>query len=210
MNRSQLITGLVSIALLTIVASLAQGYLDGRLQDTTSLQSRSSRLDDLPKKFGDWERMSEEDLEPSVQRLLQCYGHANHVYRNVRTGTEVSMALLFGPRGPIAVHTPDICYVSRGTVAVGKREVSQIEGDSKDTFWRIQFRNGKEVEPSLESWYAWSDGGPWIASEHPRFWMTESLYKIQIAGPPGSSNGPSECKDFMQAITPVLRDCLSH
>ena len=125
------------------------------------------------------------------------------VYRNQTTGAMINAALLFGPRGPIAVHTPEICYDSVGTEQTRERQVESIKTDAgTHQLWSVQFSKAPDPEPSIEVWYAWSDGGTWEAKENPRLWMTDKLYKIQIAGPVDPDKRP--CRDFMKAFLPQV------
>ncbi len=207
MSRSRLILGIVFIGILSAITAVAQGYLDGQLENDQQRAELAAKLEELPESFGDWKRLEASDLPKSAAQILQCYGHVNHVYWNSKTGSQVSVAVLLGPRGPIAVHTPDICYQSVGTVPEGSREATYVSDEKEsDRFWRIRFRTDREPKPHLEVWYAWSDGGPWYASENPRFWMTQSLYKIQVAAKPAADGNQSDCQLFLKDFLPILRN----
>src|SRR5690606_36914398 len=131
-------------------------------------------LPQLPEQVGPWVRVGDHELPASAQKQLRCYGYLNREYWNPNTGDRVSVALLFGPRGPIAVHTPEICYSSAGTQPIGTRVVETVDADGETgEFWHIQFSRGDEPLPHLDVWYAWSDGGPWYAGEYPRLWLTD-------------------------------------
>ncbi|MFO0180325.1 MAG: hypothetical protein ACK517_00950, partial [bacterium] len=148
-------------------------------------------------------------LTPAVERILRCYGYVNRVYWNSKTGHRVSLAILYGPRGPMAVHTPEICYSSRGRVPIGKPEEVVPGGSLKGhSFWRLDFKHPSSKSSDMEVWYAWSDGNDWIASDYPRFWITQSLFKIQLSGPPGAPDEVSACDDFLQHAIPELKACL--
>ncbi len=209
MPRSRLLIGMVVIFAFTATASIAHSYLDGSLEWSKQRQELVKHLDSLPKSVGSWEFVEARELDASALQMLQCYGYMNHEYWNKSTGARISVAVLYGPRGPIAVHTPDVCYSSRGIEPIGDRKVETLTNSKQtDTFWTIQFRQGRESTPHLDVWYAWSDGGPWLASDNPRFWMTDSLWKIQVAGVPGKTVEESDCKRFLQEFVPVLRASL--
>jgi hypothetical protein len=192
-------------------SGLMTGYLQGRWQPSANLQAIGDRLQDLPAKLGNWELAGEGKLEPQAQKLLQCYGSSVREYSNPTTGDRLNVALLFGPRGPIAVHTPEVCYSSVGTETMGSREAVSISQENEtDQFWKVQFRAAQADAPHLEVWYAWSDGGPWHAAKAPRIWFTNHLYKIQIATPPPRNGQPSPAQDFLESLLPYLRhDILS-
>ncbi len=71
--------------------------------------------------------------------------------------------------------------------------------------WKVQFRRKETGKTHLEVWYAWSDGGPWVAAKNPRVWMTDRLYKIQVAGPAPEAKQASEVEAFLKVFLPELR-----
>ncbi len=189
---------------LTLFSGVVHGYLDGRWASTANLQQQGSRLGDLPESCGDWMLVETTELPKGAADLLRCHGAEVRVYRNKTNDATINAALLFGPRGPIAVHTPEICYNSVGTEQTRKRQIESVNTDAGiHRLWSVEFSKAPDPEPSLEVWYAWSDGGPWEATRHPRLWMTDSLYKIQIAGPVGHDL-EQPCRDFLKAFLPQV------
>lgn len=194
------------IATLTISSGLLHGYLDNRWEVGPDLQAIGRRLPALPEQCGPWTSVSDQELDPSAQELLRCEGYLVRDYWKPETGERVSVAVLFGPRGPIAVHTPEVCYRSAGTEPIGERTAETINTEGvEDELWHIQFGRPNSPDPTLDVWYAWSDGGPWQASEHPRFWLAHHLYKIQLAGSPAAEGGELPCRDFLTSFLPVVR-----
>ncbi|MDA7878397.1 EpsI family protein, partial [bacterium] len=164
--------------LLIIGGGVAHGYLDNRWTNQDAARVRSKALLNLPLKVGKWELVSSTELEDSTKRILQCYGSILHEYVNNTTGAQVTVFVVCGPRGPIAVHTPEVCYSSSGTEPAGDRVASPmlINGDSQ-SLWTVKFRKPRSSDPPhLEVWYGWSDGGPWQAASLPRVWLTDTLY----------------------------------
>ncbi len=191
------------LVVLTLFAGVVHGYLDGRWTANADLHVVGSKLADLPEQVGDWRLTETTELDPGAADLLRCYGSSVRIYENMKTGAMVNVAVLFGPRGPIAVHTPEICYSSVGTKQVGDRKVERMGlAGKEDSLWSVQFAAAPSSDPSLNVWYGWSDGGPWEAREQPRFWLTENLYKIQVAGPAGEE-GNRPVEDFIDAFLPV-------
>ncbi len=109
----------VSVAI-SLVSGLSHGWLDGRWINKPNVQAIGERLTELPKQFGEWIHIEDQELPESAAAMLQCYGYSLQVYQNGKTGRRVTVAVLFGPRGPIAVHTPEVCYSGRGIRASGK------------------------------------------------------------------------------------------
>ncbi len=199
------------VCVLAILGSgIAHGYLDGRWVDQPNLQRIGDQLTTLPNRVGDWELATLGTLDEQAQQMLQCHGSLVREYWNPVTGQRVNVAVLFGPRGPIAVHVPEICYSSQGTQPSGPRTVQTIQSGSDDhSLWSVQFRSGDADEPHLEVWYGWSDGGHWQAAKYPRVWMTDRLYKIQVAGQPGEEGQPSAVERFLEEFLPALNQALA-
>ena len=209
MTQTKFIVGLAAVLVITLFSSFARNYLEAGGSSQLEIATDTGKLLELPEQIGDWVCSSNEELPENAKRILKCYGFINRSYWNPQSGATVTVAVLFGPRGPIAVHTPEVCYSGVGTRQVADRRATEIKtSEQSDRFWTVQFTRGADTSPSLEVWYAWSDGGPWVASEQPRFWLTDSLYKIQLAGEPSKINSESECKNFLRALLPILRQKL--
>lgn len=186
-------------------SGLAHGLLDGRWVAQPDLQAIGGRLHELPSQLGDWVVLEENELPASALQMLHCYGYVYRTYQNTDTGSRITMAVLFGPRGPIAVHTPEICYSSQGVSPQQARQEVAIEANGRaHKLWKVDFLSAASTEPEFQVYYAWTEGGPWQASEHPRFWLTDRLYKIQMSGPPDRAGMPSESKAFLELLLPEL------
>lgn len=191
---------------LTAVSGLTFGWLDARWADTPDMAAIGSKLDDLPEHCGDWSVVEHQELAESTRELLRCYGDTLRVYVNAKSGNRLTVAVLLGPRGPIAVHTPEICYSGQGVEQQAPRHRVEINtGGGKHELWRTDFLSKVDGQPELEVIYAWSDGGAWHAAEHPRFWLTNRLYKIQLAGPPTPAGQSSECLQFLELFIEQLK-----
>lgn len=195
---------LTAILALTLLSGVVHGYLDGRWAVQSDKIAVGSQLQDLPKSFGDWTLVEEGDLAEGALKQLRCYGSVNNVYRHEPTKTLVNAAIMYGPRGPIAVHTPEVCYSSEGTKQARQRTAETVKTkDRDDQFWSVEFTRNDDPDSSFEVWYGWSSGDGWVAAEHPRFWLTEDLYKIQLSGPLTQSSF-SPCESFLAALLPHL------
>ena len=196
----------VVLLVLTLLSGVVHGVLDGRWQSGANKRLAGDQLEKIPQVMGDWKVAQSEKLEESASRLLRCYGSVVRTYTHQTTGISVKVALLYGPRGPIAVHTPEVCYVSAGTKQFRDRQVERIETTAgAHTLWSVEFTRDDEVEPTFEVWYAWSEGEgeQWVAAEAPRFWLTDDLYKIQLSGPVPEA-GFDPCQSFVRALLPHL------
>ncbi len=200
------------VIVMTLLSAVAHGYMDGRWAKPTDLTAQGQRLTQLPERCGPWVLLKTMELQENAARVLRCYGSTVRAYQNEQTKDVVNVAVLFGPRGPIAVHTPEICYSSVGTAQLGERVTRSLDvAGQSQRLWSVRFAekglDGNVGEPSFEVWYAWSDGGAWMAAEKPRFWMTPNLYKVQVAGPVGQKGTPP-CEDFLKEFLPQLAPLL--
>ena len=193
------------IAIATIMGiGIFQGILTGRWIVQQDLIEQGEKLQALPNEMGPWLLQEDLGLDNTAESMLQCHGSSVRRYQHQTKGISVTVAALFGPRGPIAVHTPEICYNSIGTEQAGPRQDKTIRTDgTSQELWRVQFKPEGSPTPSMDIWYAWSDGGDFVAAERPRFWMTNSLYKIQLAGPTGTE-AFDPCEDFLEHFLPEL------
>ncbi|TWU55693.1 exosortase-associated EpsI family protein [Rubripirellula reticaptiva] len=188
---------------LVALSCVVHGYLDGRWTVNANLNDQGKLLSEIPEQIGDWKLTGTKQLDPKAEQLLRCFGSVVREYTKEGTSEVVNVAIMFGPRGPIAVHTPEVCYSSVGTEIARDRKVESLDVEGQDnSLWSVQFADAVDALPSLDVWYAWSDGGPWEAREQPRFWLTETLYKIQVAGPVGEI-GQRPVEDFLTAFLPV-------
>lgn len=204
-KRSNYRIPLAVILGLTLLSGIVHGVLDGRWSHPRNLIAVGSLLDDVPERAGNWILVDDRSLQPKVAEMLRCYGSLVRVYENEQSGARVNVAVMYGPRGPIAVHTPEVCYSSVGTKQAGatRRETIAVESE-RHAFWEVQFRQDNAPDPNLDVWYAWSDGGNWEDSDYPRIWLTENLYKIQVAGPVGQ-DGQRPVAEFLEAFIPALQ-----
>lgn len=198
--------------LLIITGGVTHGYLDGRWTHIADAKLRGTQLQDLPKTAGNWRLLSSEKIPDSAQRTLQCYGSVLRDYVHDITGDRIKVFVVLGPRGPTAVHTPEVCYSSTGTEPAGERVAKSllINGETQ-TLWNVKFRRPRTSDPPhLEVWYGWSDGGPWNAASLPRVWLTDSLYKIQVAGPPAKPDQEiSPVEDFLKEFLPSFQETIA-
>ena len=191
---------------LTVVSGLAFGWLDARWVSSPDMAAIGDKLEHLPERVGDWALVESQQLDENARQMLRCYGDIVRVYVNVNSGRRLTVAVLLGPRGPIAVHTPEICYSGRGVQQEGGRQRVEVSsGGAEHSLWQNNFLSKVDRQPELEVLYAWSDGGPWQAAERPRYWLTDRLYKIQLAGPPTPAGQPSESLQFLELFFEQLQ-----
>lgn len=190
-----------------IFSGVMNGALDGRWANQSQLEEHGALLKQIPENIGDWVLTDETPLDANAQAILQCYGSLTRYYKNKITGEEVGLLIIYGPRGPVAVHVPEVCYSSAGTFPSGPPVAKALDENDGNRFWVTQFEQSRSGKSAFEVWYAWSTGTDWEAASHPRFWMTHQLYKIQVAGPKSSEpNEKSPVERFLAVFVPVLKN----
>ncbi len=198
------------LALLAIGIALiaTTGYVYGRLSQrwgpTPDMTAAADHLRTMPKQFGDWHMTEEMELGTTAEKMLECAGHVTRRYVNRKTGARVTMFIIVGPPGPIAVHTPEICFSSRDYDKQGNKR-TQVSfastGTEPHTLWQTTFRSKRITTDTLFVYYAWSTGDIWHASESPRYQYGGDplLYKLQIAGLQ-ETDGTDPCQQFLETL----------
>lgn len=202
------------LVLLTAVTGLVHGRITNRWGKRPNAQVATDRLKvTLPADVGSWHMQDEQKLSPEALRILQEPSYINRSYVHQQTGDQVRMFVLVGHPGPVAVHTPEVCYTSRDYSINAPRTKTTVKsaGGTSHEFWELplQARNGLHGEP-LRVFYAWSTGTTWQAAESPRFSYggLPHLYKIQIAvtvNPGSKAKGFDPATDFLQHFIDQLQ-----
>ena len=198
-----------TLGIILFGSTVVHGTMDHRWSAPVDRGAASRKLASLPQTMGDWTMVTDQGLDPAADRLLDCHASIVRTYRHRDTGDRVTAAVMHGRRGPMAVHTPEVCYGGGGTRTIGGRQSRSIDvGDQSHSFWSVALSPPNEPGTQFASWYAWSDGGRFQAAEHPRMWMAQDLYKIQLAGPSKPEQASEEsfdaCRSFLTAALPAL------
>jgi hypothetical protein len=218
--RRGTIIAFLAVVTATLLVGVIQGKLSRRWGLAPDLLAVVARLESFGANFGDWELSESSRLEPGVIEMLECAGHLRQTYVHRKTGQAVNVAVMLGPPGPIAVHTPEICFSSRAHQQDGERQKVQIHGRGgrADELWVVNFQPKNSTADHLRVYYGWTTDGAWQASPHPRFQFSGQpwLYKIQLATvlPAGVDASKTDAVrdfllDFLPALNAVLGDAPS-
>jgi hypothetical protein len=215
MKRCLFPLAVVLVAALTIFSGVIHGRMSNRWGPSADLIAAADKLERIPRQFGDWRLKSSEELNPMTRNMLECAGYLVRQYENLQTGDMVNVTLLLGPPGPIAVHTPEICFPAHNYQARNEREAVAIPRASggDDRFWALEYKMNDIRGGLLRVYYAWSTGGRWAAPNDARFTYAGQpyLYKIQLSGllPPGAASSAHDpCAAFLRAFVPVAGKCM--
>jgi hypothetical protein len=167
----------------------------------------AEHLKTLPANIGTWQMVGDKKVAAPILDTLQCAGYVNRQYVDRRTGSEIHLAIYLGPSGPIAVHTPEICFSSQAYSIEQPRQAAEIvdSAGGKHTFWYTTFSSTNAIAEQLRVYYGWSADEKWQASESPRFEFAGKplLFKLQISSyvPPGErGTGKDPCQMFLERL----------
>lgn len=207
------------VAAIAVVLSsgVAQGLWSHRWIASRDLEIAVTRLDRVAMKVGDWEGQDQEFDRRQLEQA-EIDGYVMRRYKHRRSGASVSVLLVCGRTGPIAVHSPDICYAGAGYVLAADpvRKAVELAGSGPPAeFWRGDFAKQHALAPlNLRIYWSWSNGGPWKAPDNPRLAFAGSpvLYKLYVIHE--SSGGAARSADtdpgvvLIQALLPGLAKSL--
>jgi hypothetical protein len=178
---------LAAAVLITLAGGVLYGSYSQRWNPPAELAVAAADLEMFPLEIGRWKASDELPIEEEARKMLECAGSVNRRYINQDSGDSIRMVVLVGPPGPIAVHTPEICYSSRDYEINGDRTETILEASPgrQHSFWRVDFAPRNALADGLRVYYAWTSDRIWKASGSPRFEYAGEplLYKIQLATP---------------------------
>jgi Protein of unknown function (DUF3485) len=155
---------------LLVASGLVRGHLTGRWGASGELASAVARLGRVPTSIGEWEGR-DVPMDPRQIDRAGIQGYLSRSYRNARDGREVTILLVCGLPGPIAVHTPDICYRGAGYESDSDPVAAAPgpAGAAPGRFLGARFRKaGAAVPETLDILWAWNAGAAWEAPGQPR------------------------------------------
>src|SRR5260370_30488267 len=194
--------------LVACVAVIACGVVHGFWSDgwvrATEPTVAAARYAEVPETVGDWEGQA---IDAKSNQGDEITGWLQRRYCNRRTGETVTVALVCGRPGPVAIHTPDVCYGASG-YDVGAPHRVAVPGN-KGEFWTADAVKGSATgDTKLRLYWSWNDGSGWVASDNtrqtfPRSHVLHKLYVLrEMAGQAKDDNEPG--LKFLQSLVPVL------
>ena len=208
--------GSVTLAfLIVLVSGLGHGIWSGRWVDSHDLELAKAHLASVPTQVGDWVLTDEKQISQKEQQIAGIVGFLSRVYLNQRTQQSVSVLLVCGRPGAIAVHTPDVCFEGAGYRGEGRkyRDLLVVSPrKQKAEFWREKFvRVESGIPIPLRVYWGWNAEGNWVAPENPRleFWADTVLYKLYVSRLVTEEDAdPEPCFEFFREFLPALQPIL--
>jgi hypothetical protein len=172
------LVAMVPIAL----AGAAHGLWTDRWGWSDEPAASAARLSAVPVTLGEWEG---QPIEIPVQERERAAvaGCLARRYTHRRTGEELSVVLVCGRPGPVAVHPPEVCYGGAGYTPAADPEVLTVAGQPPAAFKVATFtRPGVTAPGRLRIFWSWSATGAWETPRSPRWTFAgeRALYKLYL------------------------------
>jgi hypothetical protein len=197
-----------------LTSGLVHGLWTNRWQASSALDDACARLRAVPMRAGAWQGANVE-VDPEQYRQARAVSYWLRHYTHNESSASMTVILMCGQAGHMAVHTPDICYRGAGFEVAHQPEKKVFAagaGGSQAEFWTARFRQGtKAAGPELRIYWAWGCRGTWNAPDSPRWSLGGEpyLYKLYVVHETNSSAIAAELpEEFIKELIPVLEKSL--
>lgn len=205
---SPLLIGMVALA----CYGAAEGVWTDRWRASASMDEAVAKLKGIPVTIGDWVAQ-EQELDAETLAVGDIRGYVMRQYTRQGSNQSLNVLVVCGRPGPIAVHTPEVCYGGAGH-SQDKPAKRVAVGAAK--FWTAQFsQNDAPVPEKLGIYWAWNATGAWEAVDRPRWVYARYpvLYKLYVVRNIGANPGKDLQEDdytpkFLEVFLPELQRCL--
>jgi hypothetical protein len=176
---------LACIGFLTLIVAsgIAHGVYTHRWAPPAGFDAIQESIAAIPTTVEGW-ATRDNPFEPEDLSRAGIRAHVSRVYTHPRTGKSVTLLLVAGLPGPIAVHTPDVCFRGLGYVPVASPEpVTLLGAEPGPRFWRMECQNPDGPTPRrLMVYWAWNGGNGWEAPDpsaaRAKYALRPVLYKL--------------------------------
>jgi hypothetical protein len=194
-------TALVAV----LIAGIVHGFWSGRWTDESHAVSGQASLDRIPLQLGDWQG---EDLPPQPRGSEPLLGKLSRIYRNRKTRATVTISLIFGRRGPVSIHTPDVCYDASGYKVATPQRFSP-QGASAEFFQAEAIKEKAADQTMLRIFWTWNAGGRWQVADNPRVAFARhpvlcKLYLVRELTALGEPVDEDPCLELFGRLLPEL------
>lgn len=202
----------LAAGVILIAAAVVHGNRTDRWGTPADLLAAVDRLQAVPLTVGDWDGVATE-MTPEQVAAANIAGYVSRKYTHRYDRTEVSLLILCGRPGPVAVHPPEVCYGANG-FAMGPVQAEPVGADQG--VWQTDFtRTSGGVVEKLRVRWAWNDGRGWVAATSPRtdFARSPLLYKMYLVRQvPAKADEAATAPelDLLKDLLPALQAATSH
>lgn len=200
---------------------LLDGVVYGRWTDrwggAEPVEDAVRRLNDIPLRIAHWQGKPLSDATEQTRRA-GCAGFWVRRYERSNDGAVVDVMLACGRPGPLAVHTPDVCYVGSGYTQSEPAVQYNAEPNSNGapaSFWKTRFSKPDALVPvNLRLLWAWHSGAGWRAARNPRveFAGAPVLYKLYVIREIDGRDDQRDdrvSREFLSAFMPVFEAAIA-
>jgi hypothetical protein len=199
-------------AVMIIAAGAVYGSLTDRWGLAPELEASVVRLPKLPLNLGEWrgEEVVPTDVQKKQLAKAEVRSYVMRRYVDRKTGEAIALLVVCGRPGPIATHSPEVCYTGRGLEMTAQNRYAVPGMSPAGEFWVGDFhKEGPVVDSGLRIFWSWSPDGVWKAVANPRvaFAARPALYKVYViqetvrSGPPRADEAGAR---FLAALLPAL------
>ncbi len=206
----------VGLILLAAAMLFVDGLVYGRWTDrwgqAQAVEEAVAHLERIPLQIGSWTGKPLSAPEEQARRS-GCAGIWVRHYERSQDGAAVNVMLACGRPGPLAVHTPDICYVGSGYVqaeAPVQYAAPAQTNVAPAMFWKSRFSKPDALVPlNLRLLWSWYGKSGWQAPGNPRieFAGSPALYKLYVIREMDGRDDQRDdaiCREFLAAFLPAF------
>jgi hypothetical protein len=201
------------IALPVVVGyGAAEGWWTDRWRPSEELENSAARLRELAVEVGPCQGQPL-DLTEREQAIGQIKAYWRRRFVHPPSGKVFEVLLVCGRPGPLAAHTPEVCFAGSGyrMVAEPVRQAVGTANGSAAEFWTALFRREEGPLPDpLRVWWAWNATGAWEAPANARFHFARhaalyKLYVVQYLSQVNDPGAPAAAQQFVGCLLPALQ-----
>jgi hypothetical protein len=201
---------LATAVALILLSGLGHGMLTRRWADHADVRAAAGKLDRLPLTIEGWEARPLQ-LDARELAVGRIDGYVMRQYLNHATGATAQVLVVCGRPGPIAVHTPDVCYAGAGyaMVAAPIKHPVQLAGVAPAGLWTALMRRETPTgADKLRIYWTWAAAGTFQASDAPRldFAGEPVLYKLYFVQEVPGEEGAADQEALHQFIRAFLSE----
>jgi hypothetical protein len=196
-----------------LASTVVHGLWTQRWTSSEALDNAAARLGAVPATAGPWVG-AEVDVDPDPFRQARAVSYWTRQYTCADSSASITVILMCGRAGHMAVHSPDVCYRGAGYEMVGeqRREMVTVSSGVQAALWTAHFRQPARLTGrALQIHWSWTSDGSWQAPSSPRwtFGGAPYLYKLYIVSDAApDSAGRNVTTEFLQEFLPTLQRSL--
>jgi len=165
----------------------------------------------IPRQVGSWRLVDSRPLPENDRKLLEATRSWQRTYRCRESRWTVTATMVAGPSGPIAAHSPEICFRRKDFRQVSQPRRHALSPREPAEFWFLTLAPRNFEDRAVTIAYSWHNGKTWCAPRLPRWQLaaTTSVRRLQVTArhPAGvSSAARDRVTDFLRLATTRCRD----